>query len=184
MPLKNTAQAYGSLAKFFHWLMFLLLLGAIIGGNLDAAMPDGPEKAEALAQHKSFGVLILAVLLLRLFWKLINPTPEHARDIPGWQQSASTLVHWGLYVLMFAQPISGILMSQSFGYPVAVFGLFDVPTLVAENKSFAKIVHEVHQINWILLAALAIGHLLVSLHHHFVRKNDVLRRMLRQPRVS
>jgi len=180
MTIKNTVTAYGSLAKFFHWFMFLLLVLAIIGGNLDAAMPDSPEKAEALLMHKSFGVLILAVLLMRLFWKLLNPNPAHVKDIPAWQASASTVVHWLLYVLMFAQPISGILMSQSFGYPVSFFGLFDVPTLVSENKDFGKIIHEVHEINWILLASLALGHALVALHHHFVRKNEVLRRMLRQ----
>ena len=180
MPLKNTGQSYGSLAKFFHWFMFLLLIGAMVGGNLDAAMPDGPEKAEALGMHKSFGVLILLVLLMRLFWKLVNPSPAHVNNIPGWQASASTMVHWLLYILMFAQPVSGVLMSQSFDYPVSFFGLFDLPTIVGADKDFGKIVHEVHEINWILLAALALGHAAVALHHHFVVKNDVLRRMLRQ----
>ncbi len=180
MALNNTGQDYGSLAKFFHWLMFLLLLGAIIGGNLDAAMPDGPEKAQELAIHKSFGVLILMVLSLRLLWKLSNTQPAHVESIPRWQATASTVTHWGLYLLMFAQPLSGILMSQSFGYPVPFFGLFDLPMLVEENKAVAKLVHEAHEIIWILLAAIATAHALAALHHHFVRKNDVLRRMLRR----
>lgn len=180
MSLNNTGQSYGSLAKFFHWLMLLLLVGAMIGGNLDAAMPDGPEKAEELWVHKSFGVLILMVLLTRLLWKLLNPSPAHVESIPGWQATASIAVHWLLYVLMFAQPITGILMSQSFDYPVPFFGLFELPTLVGENKDFGKAVHEAHEIIWILLAALAVGHALVALHHHFVRKNEVLRRMLKE----
>jgi cytochrome b561 len=180
MSLKNTDHSYGSLSKFFHWLIFLFLVGAIIAGNLDAAMPDGPEKTEALAMHKSFGVLILMVLLLSLLWKLLNPTPAHSKDVPAWQQTTSRLVHWLLYVLMFAQPISGVLMSQSFGYPVSFFGLFDVPTVVGTDKELGKLIHEAHQTIWIVLAVIASGHIAVALHHHFVRKNDVLRRMLRE----
>lgn len=176
MSLKNTAERYGAVTKFFHWLLFLLLLGAMVAGNINADMPDGPEKLDAVVLHKAFGVLILLLALLRLGWRLINPLP---RDLAvGWQQIVSVWVHRLLYVLMFAQPISGILMSQAAGYPVSFFGLFDVPMVIAENEALAKgVLHECHEWIWRVLALIVIIHALAAFYHHFVAKNDVLRRM-------
>ncbi|MEH6551867.1 MAG: cytochrome b [Pseudomonadales bacterium] len=179
MPLKNTESHYGSLTKVFHWLMFFLLLGAIIAGNLDAAMPDGAEKDEALLMHKGFGILILILGLSRLLWRVLNTTPKHDASLSSTQQKLASSVHWLLYVLMLAQPVTGILMSQSAGYPASFFGLFDVPTLVEKSKDAAGVFHEMHEVIWVLLALFSIGHIGASLHHHFVKKNGVMRRMLR-----
>jgi cytochrome b561 len=175
MPIKNTNNSYGTVAKIFHWLLFILLLGAVIGGNIDAGLPDGAEKTEMLNLHKSMGVLILLLVILRLGWRLINPLPHQL--VTGWQLSASIWTHRLLYLLMLAQPMSGCLMSQAAGKPIIFFGLFELPTLLSKNKAWAGVFHEAHEIIWILLAVFALGHMLAALYHHFVVKDDVLRRM-------
>ena len=176
MSLKNSNNGYGSVAKLFHWLMFLLLLGAIIGGNVESAMADGQEKYEMILLHKSFGSLILFLLLARLAWRLLNAQPEQISG-PAWQQKAASVVHWLLYLLMFAQPMSGVLMSQSAGYPVAVFGAFTLPTLVEESQSLNGVFHEMHEIVWLLLSAAILIHVAAALKHHFVNKDASLRRI-------
>lgn len=176
MSLKNTDNGYGFVAKCFHWLMFLLLLGAIIGGNIESGMPDGQEKYEMIMLHKSFGSLILFLLLARFAWRLLNPQPTPIEG-PAWQQKAASAIHWLLYLLMFAQPMSGILMSQSAGYPVGVFGLFTLPTLVAESEAMGGIYHDAHEIIWLLLSAAALIHIAAAIKHHVVHKDNSLRRM-------
>ena len=176
MSLQNTDQRYGLIAKLFHWLMFALLLGAIIGGNIEAGMPDGQEKYDMILLHKSFGSLILFFLLARLAWRLMSLQPA-ALAGPVWQQKAAGAMHWLLYGLMFAQPMSGVLMSQSAGYPVEVFGAFSLPTLVEKDKAMLDVFHEAHGIIWVLLVVAAVAHVAAALQHHFMKKDNSLRRM-------
>ena len=172
MSLKNTSERYGTVTKFFHWLLFLLLLAAMVAGNIDAAMENGPEKLEALVLHRAFGVLILLLALLRLGWRVINPLPRELAV--GWQQSVSVWAHRLLYGLMFAQPITGILMSQAAGYPVSFFGLFEVSMVIAENETLARgLLHECHEWIWRILALIVIIHALAACYHHFIAKNDI-----------
>jgi cytochrome b561 len=179
MPLKNTQDSYGFLAKFFHWLLFLMLVGAIIAGNINEGLPDGPEKYEAITLHKAFGSLILMLVPARLGWKLANPTPAPATGVSASQHKLGTAMHWLLYVLMLAQPISGVLMSQSAGYPVSFFGLFDLPTILAKDKAVMQIFHTAHGVIWIALVIAALGHIGAALHHHFKLKDKTLTRMLK-----
>ena len=91
--------------------------------------------------------------------------------------SASVATHWLMYVVMLAQPVTGMLMSQAAGYPVSFFGLVEVPTVVAESEALAEQLHEAHERIWILLAVFVLLHIGAAFYHHFVRKDDVLRRM-------
>jgi cytochrome b561 len=86
-------------------------------------------------------------------------------------------MHWVLYVLMFAQPLSGILMSQAAGHPVSAFGLFELPVLLDKDPSLAQFFRGVHGAVWILLVVAVVGHAGAALHHHFIRKDDVLKKM-------
>lgn len=175
--LKNTDNSYGIIAKTFHWLLFLMLTVAVIAGNFLASLPKGEEKMAFAGVHKSVGLIIISLVLLRLFWKLINVTPQPLAGTPPLQTLLANVMHWGLYVLMLAQPLSGILMSQAAGYPVSFFGLFKLPTIIDKSKSMAEAYHGAHEIIWILLVVAVLAHAGVGLHHHFVKKNNVLRRM-------
>ena len=179
MPIKNTAVRYGLIAKTFHWLLFLMILGALVGGYLQTTMEDGPDKNQAGFLHMSFGFTILVLAMLRLTWRLYNTQPAASSALSAKEQSVSRLMHYCLYVLMLAQPLSGMLMLNSAGYGLNWFGVFTVPPLVAESESLNGFMHECHEIIWILLAVFIIGHAGAAIKHHFIDKNDVLKRMLK-----
>lgn len=86
-------------------------------------------------------------------------------------------MHWLLYALMSAQPLSGILMTQSAGYPVSEFGLFELPTLLDKAPSSAEVFRDVHGVIWILLTLSVFGHVGAAMFHHFIKKDDVLKSM-------
>lgn len=175
--MKNTENSYGIVAKGFHWLLFLMLTFSIIAGNFLASMPKGVEKLQAAGMHKSFGLVILTLVLLRLGWRLINVQPKDPEGTPAVQSLMAHAIHWVLYALMFAQPLSGILMSQAAGFPVGFFGLFELPVLLDKDPSMAEFFRGVHGTVWILLVLAVIGHAGAALRHHFIKKDDVLKRM-------
>jgi cytochrome b561 len=175
--LKNTTNTYGIVAKGFHWVLFLMLGFSIVAGNFLASMPKGPEKLQAAGMHKSFGLIILALILARFVWRLINETPKEPDGTSAMQALLATAMHWLLYALMFAQPLSGILMSQAFGYPASLFGIVDFPVLIEKNIAIAKLLREAHGYIWIALVAAVIGHAGAAIYHHFIAQDDVLNRM-------
>ena len=147
-----------------------MLTFMIVAGNFLASMPKGPEKLQAAGMHKSFGLVVLALILLRLVWRLVNGTPAV-------QNLMAHAMHWVLYVLMFAQPLAGILMSQAAGYPVSFFGLFELPVLLDKDPTLAQFFRGAHGTVWILLVLALVGHAGAALYHHFIMKDDVLKRM-------
>lgn len=175
--LKNTENTYGIVAKSFHWLLFLMLTISIMAGNFLASMPKGAEKFQVAGMHKSFGAVLLMLILLRLIWRLINVTPKDPTGTSAIQNILSHAMHWGLYVLMFLQPLSGIMMSQTAGFSVSFFGLFEFPIFLNKAPSLAEFFHGVHGTVWILLVLAVIGHAGVALYHNFIMKDDILKRM-------
>lgn len=177
--MKNTANSYGVVAKSFHWLLFVMLTFSVVAGNFLADMPKGPEKLEAAGMHKSFGAVILMLIMLRLVWRLINEIPRLPDETTAGEAFIAKAMHWGLYVLMFAQPLSGIMMSQAAGFPVSFFGLFEFPVFLAKNPELAKTFLSIHGTVWILLVIAVVGHVGAALHHHFIKKDNVLKQMTR-----
>ncbi len=175
--MKNSENRYGIVAKSFHWLLFLMLSFSIVAGNFLASMPKGAEKLQAAGMHKSFGVILLLLILARLAWRLINVTPKEQEGTPPIQNILARGMHWVLYALMFAQPLSGILMSQAAGYPVSFFGAFELPMLLDKDQSLAQFFRGAHGTVWVLLVLAVIGHAGAAMHHHFIRKDDVMRQM-------
>jgi cytochrome b561 len=175
--LKNTTDSYGLIARLFHWIIFLMVIGVILGGNIVADMPNGPGKAVMIGMHKSSGFAILVMVLLRLLWRLVNPLP---RDLGAsrFQNKLGHSMHFFLYILLLSQPIAGILMSQSFGHPVYPFGWFKVSTFVNENIRLGKMLHEIHETLWVVLAISVGIHAVAALKHHFIDKNRTLMRMI------
>ena len=175
--LKNTAYTYGTVAKAFHWILFLMLTFSIVAGNFLASMPKGPEKLQAAVMHKSFGAILLTLIMLRFIWRLINETPKLPDGNSAVQAMLAKGMHWALYILMFAQPLSGILMSQAAGFPVSFFGLFEFPVFLDKNPEFAGFFRAMHGTVWILLVLAAIGHAGAAIHHHVFKKDNVLKQM-------
>lgn len=175
MGIFNTTQTYGSVAKFFHWVMFVLtVLAMVVGLRMDGM--EGQDKEAMEAMHRSWGLVILSLLVLRFCWKLLNPRPASP---PGTalMNLASSVIHWLFYALILLQAVAGIFMSQASGVPVTLFGLLGVPPLVDPSAATAELWEEIHEVNWIVLAVLVVIHTLAALAHHFVARDDVLRRM-------
>ncbi len=169
---------YTATAKGLHWFMALGLLGLFSLGLYMADLHFSPLKLKLYSWHKWAGVTLFLLALLRLFWRLTHRPPE----LPGHMTSLERwLAHSGhalLYVLLFAIPLSGWLMSSAKGVQTVYFGLWPIPDLLSKDKSLGDALHEVHEtLNWIL-ALVVTGHALVALKHHFVDHDAVLRRML------
>ncbi|MBF0470449.1 MAG: cytochrome b [Gammaproteobacteria bacterium] len=175
--LKNTDNTYGVVAKGFHWILFLMLSFTIAAGNFLESMPKGAEKLQAAGMHKSFGAVLMMLIMLRLLWRLINVTPKLPNGTTPVQALLAKGMHWALYALMFAQPLSGMLMSQAAGYPVSFFALFEFPVFLDKSQGLAEFFRAMHGTVWILLVVAVIGHVGAALHHHFIKKDNVLKQM-------
>lgn len=174
----NAPHAYGSVARSFHWLIAVLLVLQIPLAFYMVDQPLGPDKLGNYATHKSIGLLIFSVTALRLAWRLTHPAPPLPAGTPGWQRFGARLTQVVLYALMFLMPLTGLLRSQAANFPVSFFGLFTVPTVVGVNPQFSAGMSEAHEMQGTILLVLISAHALAALHHHFVRKDGVLRSML------
>lgn len=179
MQLFNNTERFGLLTKIFHWSIFLLFLTQYFLVYRREYFPkDAPEKLQYILLHKSLGVVILTIALLMIVTRHIGKRPHVPVQMPKAQIILARVMHGLLYLSMLVMPISGIAMSQYSGRAVSVFGLFDLPRLVAENKDIAGVFHEVHEISSIIIIVLVSGHAIAALYHHFFNKDAVLKRML------
>ncbi|MDD9912523.1 MAG: cytochrome b [Alphaproteobacteria bacterium] len=182
--LKNTRASWGAVAQFFHWFIMVLFLAMyIIAEQMEDLLPVGEQflgfgKWELYGLHKSTGVLILALVAIRFFWRLVNVTPREDGQMTKLQTKAAEMVHLGLYAVMFGMPISGYVMSMAGGHGITVYGLFKMPDLIGRNKPLAEFAHGAHEFIWNVFVFLVAVHVLAALYHHFVKKDTVLRRML------
>ncbi|HEX4046142.1 MAG TPA: cytochrome b [Gammaproteobacteria bacterium] len=174
--LKNTAAAYGSVTKIFHWLIFILLFGMIIFGFLLSNIPKDYQPV-AYNIHKLIGLSILVLMILRLLWTLSNPKPAVPRDTPAWQQWAERFVHYSLYAVVLAMPISGWIGSSSAGKPPHLGDIaFGLP--IEKNKELITTSFSVHEILAFVIIGLVCVHVGAALYHQFIKKDNVLQRMM------
>lgn len=179
--LKGDSEHWGSLAKFFHWTIVLLLL---VQGTVGLVMVDLPKTPRAIPYftfHKSLGITILTLAVLRLVWKLFDKRPDEPSRMPHWQVIGAKLGHALLYVLLFLVPLSGWWHdSVSALRPLYFWGLFQLPHLGGPDpndpglKEFSANVHAC--LFWALIAVAA-GHALVAVYHQLVSRDGVLARM-------
>ena len=178
MTLRNSATQWGSVSKSFHWLIVLLLIGQGTVGLLMGDMPRGPDKLVVMNLHKSFGITILALAVLRVLWLLAAGRPQPAPGVSARNQALAKLGHLALYALLFAVPLTGWLLTDYGGRAVGWFGLFELPRLVAENHDLHETFEEAHELLFWALTATALGHALAAVYHHVFLKDATLARML------
>jgi cytochrome b561 len=177
MPFRNTTRAWGSLSKALHWIIVLLIINQwVIAQRADAL--TGFEKFKALAWHKSFGMTILMLAIIRLAWRLVNPVPDLSAETKPWERRLANFSHVLLYLLIFAMPLTGWLMSSAKAYGVSWFNLFAFPNLVARSEPLYTTMHDLHGWLFDTLVTVALLHIAGALKHHFIDHNDVLKRML------
>ena len=174
---KNTDESFGIIARLFHWFIFLMVVGMLIAGAIMDNLPNGTAKSLVMGLHKSTGVAILLLVLLRLCWRIINPKPRDL-GVNQFENKLGWLMHIFLYILLISQPITGIVMSQLSGYPVKFYGLFTLPALFGNNPTLGKVFGEVHSVIATLLAISIVIHVAAALKHHFIDRDRTLMRMI------
>ncbi|MFP3017335.1 MAG: cytochrome b [Candidatus Tisiphia sp.] len=176
MTIKNTEDSYGLVTQLLHWIVGVMIVSMIIVGFSMQNIEDPVVKQQIYASHKAIGVMVLLLVSIRLLWRLINIRVILPSDLPRWQKNAATLNINILYLLMFIMPISGVLMTILSGRNIDIYGLFTITSFI-QNALFAKIFYKMHEFSAFILCALIALHTLAAFYHHFVRKDDVLKRM-------
>jgi cytochrome b561 len=169
---------YRGPAQALHWLTAILVFTGVGLGIAMLNAAPGDMQNQLFNLHRSFGALILAVTGIRLIWRLYAPPPPLVVGLPPWQERAAHATHWALYGLLFVVPLVGWAGTSAFGARIPVFGLFELPMILEKNKAVADVLLPLHQILAFTLCALVLMHMGAALHHHFIRKDDTLRRML------
>ena len=181
-PSPATAQGsdtrYGGVAIALHWLVAIAIIGSFSVGLYMADLPLSPQKLKLYSWHKWAGVTIFLFVVVSLGWRLLHRPPELPAGMPGWQRAVAAATHVLLYLLMFAVPITGWLMSSAKGFQTVYFGVLPLPDLLVKNEELGDLLKEVHTLLNFSMAALVLAHLGAALKHHFIDRDDVLARML------
>lgn len=173
-----SAEKYSYVAQAFHWIVGLAILSMIPFGWYMGDVPVSPEKFQLYALHKSIGVTILAAVILRFFWRLYDGVPAAMQSHKPWEKKLSKTVHYVLYFLMLLMPLSGWLMSSAKGFPVSVYGLFNMPDLIAKSQMFGDVLETIHsKAAWAIIILVGL-HVAGALKHQFIDKDGTIRRML------
>jgi cytochrome b561 len=165
-------------AKFFHWLIAALVVAQVALGIAAISWRLSPTKLNLFVWHKSTGMLILALVALRLIWRLSHAVPALPADTPRWERAAARTSHFLLYVLLIAVPLSGWVIASASGIPFSIFWRIPLPEIVGVDKPTADMAARIHLWLVVAFAALLVVHVAAALRHHFVKRNDVLSRML------
>lgn len=178
MNWKNTTIRYGSLSIGLHWLMLLLFIAVYGSIELRVLYEKGSDLREALkAWHFMLGLLVFALVWLRIAARLSGPSPNIQPAPDKVQQLSAKLLHLALYALMIGMPLTGWLVLSASGKIIPFFGL-ELPALIGENKNLAKQIKEVHEFVGTTGYYLLGLHVIAALYHHYIKRDDTLTRIL------
>ena len=175
-----TAQArYTRTAITLHWLIFVLLAVQFIVGWTMPHIGRNTPVTTLISLHFSLGVLIIALIVVRLIWRMIHGEPPRDAGIPRWQVQLAQVVQWLLYLLLIVVPLLGWINASYRGMPITFFGLFPVPPLIASHAAGWGWTGDIHadvaEYGILVLVGL---HVAAALYHYFIRRDRVLQRML------
>ena len=176
-PPPRVVEVYGPVLRTIHWLMAALIFVALALGVWATQLPRGETRSEVLFVHKSLGVTVLALVILRIIWRVKAGAPAYAEPLGRLTHAAASAGHLALYALMIALPVSGYLTSSAGGKEVSFFGLFSLPNLVGANKALDQAASQAHFVfAWLIGVTLAL-HLAAVVWHARVKRDTVLTRM-------
>ena len=163
--------------RFFHWLMAALIFVALPLGVWATQTPRGPQRSEILFFHKSIGITVLGLVVLRTIWRLAAGAPAYTEPLGRLNHAAAQFAHIALYILMIAMPVSGYLTSTASGAPLPWFGLFTLPRLVDKDRSLAQATSWAHFVFAWMIAFVLAAHLGAVIWHAAIQRDSVLTRM-------
>ena len=168
---------YSLVARLLHWVVALFIFVLLCVGFYMTGLPVSPDKINVYMMHKSFGILVLLLVILRLGWRFLVPPPEALDAHQAWEKILAKGVHVLLYAALIAMPLSGWAMSSAGGFPAHFFGLFELPHLTAKNEAIFDLTRGVHGLlAWVILGLVAL-HAAGAFKHHFIDRDATLRRM-------
>lgn len=179
MQLRNSADGYGTIFQCLHWCTVILVIVAWTLGTFDDVLPKGAARAAGLFVHMSAGLAVLAVLVVRVLWRMADPPPPAEPTVLGaWGDRASRFAHYALYALLVAVTVVGIVLQLARGEDLPLFGLAEIPSPWTADRAFARSMEETHEALANALMILAVLHAAAALVHHWVLRDRTLMRML------
>jgi len=175
-------ERYTSGAIALHWIVAALILFNLGFGLYTVGLPLSPQKLRFFSYHKWIGVTIFLLAAARLLWRLYHPAPALPAAMAAWEKAAAHWTHVLLYALFFMAPLTGWLSSSAQGFQTVYLGVIPIPDLLGKDKALAGALKLAHKSINYTMAAVIVLHAVAALKHHFVDKDDVLRRML--PRLK
>jgi cytochrome b561 len=178
--MSTMAPRYSAPAIALHWLVAALILANLSLGLYTVDMPLSPTKLRNFSYHKWIGVTVFLLAAARLLWRLGHTPPQLPAAMAPWERRTAQLTHALLYFLFFAAPLTGWLFSSAAGFQTVYLGMLPIPDLLSKDKALADALKLAHKSINYTMAAVIVLHAAAALKHHFVDKDDVLRRMLPQ----
>ena len=169
---------YTRTAIALHWLAAILIFAAFPLGLTMSDLPLSPLKLKLISYHKWLGVTIFLLAAARLAWRAAHTPPPPPDAMSAWQRRAASGLHHLLYLLLFAIPLSGWLMSSAKGFQTVYFGVLPLPDLIGKDKALGDALQEVHEMLNYGLLALVSAHVAAALKHQFIDRDGILARML------
>ena len=176
MGLKNSSDNYGLISKNLHWILAVLLLLNFSLVFVMGELEKSPLRSSLFYFHKSMGILLLGLIILRLLWRVINTTPMHLSNNQLIKR-ISKFVHYSFYLILLIVTFSGWIYSTARAGPVDVFGLFYMPAIVEKDNVIGQIAKDVHIYSVYIFISFVIIHIFASIYHHFFLKDKTLKRM-------
>lgn len=175
--MTQTRTAYPAAIKWIHWIVALCVLALIPVGITMHDLDQGPLQDRLYFLHKSFGLLVLMLMVVRFAMRLLAGVPAPAAVLTPFERIASLTAHRLLYVLLIVMPLVGWLGVSAFGAPADFFGLFQAPPLMGKDEDFAKLVFKAHMAGALVLIFVLLAHIGGGLRHA-LRGDGVMRRIL------
>lgn len=179
MHWNNTTTSWGWISIVLHWLSALVIVGLFALGlwMVDLTYYDDWYRT-APDIHRSVGILLMLATVMRLVWIQLNPRPAVLQTHKTWERRAAHITHIAMYGLLFAIMISGYLISTADGRSIHVFDWFEIPASLHGLKNQEDIAGEIHFILAVTLIILAVIHAAGALKHHFIDRDNTLKRII------
>lgn len=177
--IRNTTSAWGNVSRWFHWALGITIIGMLAYGWWMNHIPARPDRFFHRSIHAGIGYAVLLLMVVRLIWRGINPTPAFPTETPRWQRIAARTSHWLLYIVTILVAVLGWAHSGAHQPDYSSwFGLFHVPQITSPEREAASTYEDRHILSAYVLLGLIVIHTAAAAWHHFVNGDRVAARMV------